>query len=246
VTDFSDRFREHLRTEHGQGRFSEFLKEIVYGGNDGIVTTFAVVAGFAGAQADGAGVVGSVAVLLFGLANLFADAASMGLGAFLSARSERDRYAAIRTQEVREIRENPDFERAEVIEILTARGVTEADATAFADLYRRNPKAMADFMMHYEAGMTDPDGESPWRQGLATFLSFLAFGAIPLVPYFLLDPVRATFHLSVGATFTALVLLGLLRWHVTRESLARSVGETVLIGGVCAAIAFGVGLAFRA
>ena len=67
------------------GRLQEHLKQIVYGGNDGIVTTFSVVAGFAGYGAEGAATVGGIAVLLFGLANLFADGTAMGLGEYLSS-----------------------------------------------------------------------------------------------------------------------------------------------------------------
>ncbi len=239
-------FHEHIKHEHRIDKVSEFLKEIVYGGNDGIVTTFAIVAGFAGAGAEGAATIGTVAVLLFGLANLLADATAMGLGAFLSSRSERDVYMANRARELHEIEHNSEFERTETIEILMERGVSEADANAFADLYLRNPELMADFMMQYELGMSDPREDNPAMNGLMTFLSFIVFGAIPLVPYFLLVPTETTFWLSVAATAGALVLLGLLRWYVTRESLWRSVGETVLVGGVCAIIAFGVGLAFRA
>ena len=108
-------FEAHLRDEHQIGRFSESLREIVYGGNDGIVTTFAVVAGFAGAASDGVAAVGTIAVLLFGLANLFADAAAMGLGAFLSSRSQQEVYDAIRAKELHEIRHNPAMERRETI-----------------------------------------------------------------------------------------------------------------------------------
>ena len=68
------------------------------------------------------------------------------------------------------------------------------------------------------------------------------FGSIPLLPYFLLDPDQTTFHLSVLATFAALVMLGLLRWQVTVESIWRCVAETVGVGGVCAVIAYAVGL----
>lgn len=238
-------YKEHLRAEHRIGDISASLKEIVYGGNDGIVTTFAIVAGFAGAGAEGAAMVGSVAVLLFGLANLFADATAMGLGAFLSARSERDLYMVNRAKELHEIEHNAEYERREVVDILAERGVSRADAEAFADLYQRNPDLMADFMMQYELGMADPRDDNPAMSGLMTFLSFIVFGAIPLVPYFLLAPTEQTFHLSVAATFGALVLLGLLRWYVTREALWGSVGETVLVGGICAAVAFAVGLAFR-
>ena len=81
--------------------FSEYFKEVIYGGIDGIVTTFAVVAGFAGASlsSDNAVQISFLIVLLFGLANLFADAASMGLGNFLSVRSEKDLYHMVRNTE---------------------------------------------------------------------------------------------------------------------------------------------------
>ncbi|MGR3715424.1 MAG: VIT1/CCC1 transporter family protein [Thermohalobaculum sp.] len=242
MSSFSKEFRQHLATEHNLGRFSEFLREIVYGGNDGIVTTFAVVAGFAGAGAEGAAAVGAIAVLLFGLANVFADAASMGLGAFLATRSAQGIYRAARTRELREIHENPEKERAELFVILRAKGVPEPDIHDFADLYRRNPDLLADFMMQHEIGMPDPTGGNAALDGLATFLSFVSFGVIPLIPYFLRDPDRTTFQLSILATAVALVLLGLLRWRVTHEGAARCVGETVAVGGVCAVIAYAVGM----
>lgn len=244
MSSFSKEFREHLATDHNLGRFSEFLREIVYGGNDGIVTTFAVVAGFAGAGAEGAAAVGTIAVLLFGLANLFADATSMALGAFLSARSQADIYRATRAKEMREIHENPELERAELFEILRSKNVPETDILAFADLYQRNPELLADFMMQHEIGMSDPRDGNPALDGLATFLSFLFFGALPLIPYFLWEANRSTFHWSVFATFSALVLLGLLRWKVTAETVSRCVFETVSVGGLCAVIAYAVGMAF--
>ncbi|MEM1316226.1 MAG: VIT1/CCC1 transporter family protein [Pseudomonadota bacterium] len=242
---FSKTYADHLRDEHGIGRLETFLKEIVYGGNDGIVTTFAIVAGFAGAGAEGAAAVGGAAVLLFGLANLFADATAMGLGAFLSSRSERDLYRATRLRERREIRDNPEFERRETLEILDGKGVTGADAEAFADILQRHPEFMADFMMQHEIGMSDPGEDSPAMNGLATFIAFILFGAAPLLPYFLLPAEQLAFRLSVGFTFAALVALGLLRWKVTTETLLRCVGETVLVGSACAMVAFAVGLAFR-
>lgn len=242
---FSERYRRHVRAEHQIGRVQEFLKQIVYGGNDGIVTTFAVVAGFTGAGAEGAGLVGGLAVLLFGLANLLADATAMGLGEFLSSRSEQDVYRATRAREMHEIRSDPEFERAEVVEILTGRGVGTADAEAIAAAMGRNPEFMADFMMQYEIGMGDPRAEQPAARGLMTFLAFVTFGAAPLLPYFVLEPTVEAFRVSVVATFAALVALGTLRWRVTTATLARCVGETVLVGGTCALVAYAVGLAFR-
>lgn len=243
---FAEAFARHKREEHRIGRLQEFLKQIVYGGNDGIVTTFSVVAGFAGAGATGAASVGAMAVLLFGLANLFADGTAMGLGEFLSSRSERDVYVAAHAREMAEVARNPAFEKAEAVEVLTERGMPAGDAQQMAEIMSRTPAFMADFMMQHEHGLPDPTGDAPAARGLVTFLSFLAFGSMPLWPYFLLPPDPATFHASLAMTFAALVSLGLLRWRVTQQGLLRSVGETVLVGGVCAVVAYLVGVAFRA
>ncbi|HEU0223271.1 MAG TPA: VIT1/CCC1 transporter family protein, partial [Paracoccaceae bacterium] len=191
------------------GRLQEFLKQIVYGGNDGIVTTFAVVAGFAGAGAEGAGVVGGLAVLLFGLANLFADATAMGLGEYLSSRSERDVYHAARARELAEIAADPGQGEAEMQALLAARGVAPADARLMAAAMRRNPAFQADFTMRYQVGMADPMAEHPGRKGLMTFLAFTLFGAAPLLPFFVLPPRVETFPVSVAATVAAMVALGL-------------------------------------
>jgi len=234
-------WQTHRREAHSLGRTQEFLKQIVYGGNDGIVTTFAIVAGFAGAQSEGVAQIGGLAVLVFGLANLFADAVSMGLGEYLSLRSQHDLYRSRRASELEEISRNPDQERTELFEILRQRGLPAGEADTAAAILTRHPRIMADLMMTYEFGMQDPDEENPAISGLVTFLSFTVFGAVPLVPYFLRDPTHETFLLSVLATFGALCGLGLLRWNATGEKILRCVGETVLVGAICAAVAFGVG-----
>jgi len=232
----------HKNTEHKIGKIQEFMKQIVFGGNDGIVTTFAIVAGFAGAGMEGTAQIGAVAVLLFGIANLLADATAMGLGEFLSARSEQDVYTATRAKELHEIHNNIEMERAEMYEILADHGMNSEDSKQLTQVFERNPEFMADFMMQYEIGMSDPSDENPAMNGLATFLSFLVFGSVPLIPYFLFTPTQDTFYMSVFSTFGALVALGLLRWKATNETITRCVGETVLVGGICAIVAFGVGV----
>lgn len=232
----------HLRDEHGITAVQENLRQIVYGGNDGIVTTFAIVAGFAGASAEGVIAIGGIAVILFGLANLFADATAMGLGEFLSSRSARDVYRATRRKELELMETHPDGEYAEVVHLLQQRGVANKDALTYADILERNPQLMADFMMRYEFGMDDAEGTNGIREGLFTFGSFLVFGVVPLLPYFWLEPVPATFTLSLVGTFLALAALGLLRWAATREAMLRCIAETVAVGGICAAVAYAVGV----
>ncbi len=235
-------WQAHRRDAHSLGHLQEYLKQIVYGGNDGIVTTFAIVAGFAGSSLDGVAEIGAIAVLVFGLANLFADGISMGLGEYLSLRSQHDLYHARRESELREIQTNPEQERLELFEILRQRGMPAGEADTTTTILSRHPKLMADMMMTYEFGMQNPEDENPKLNGLMTFLSFMVFGAVPLVPYFLMEATERTFQFSVTATFIALLALGTLRWRATGERLMRCVLETVSIGAVCASVAYIVGL----
>lgn len=226
---------------HGLGRTQEFLKQIVYGGNDGIVTTFAIVAGFAGAQADGVAQIGGLAVLVFGLANLFADAVSMGLGEVLSGRAAHDLYRGRHEIELAEIARNPEWERQNLVRVLHRRGLPEREAETVSDVLIRHPQMMADLLLNYDLGMSNPADDTPLINGLVTFVSFVMFGAVPLVPYLLFDASSQTFVLSVSATFSALAALGLLRWNATGERLLRTLGETVVLGAICALVAYSVG-----
>jgi VIT1/CCC1 family predicted Fe2+/Mn2+ transporter len=129
------------------GRVQEYLKQIVYGGTDGIVTTFAIVAGFAGAQAEGVAEVGAIAVLLFGLANLFADGVSMGLGEFLSLRAQHDLYRARRAEERRRSCEAPDQQGSRLTEILRGKGLSPQDAAEASGIFTRHPDVMAEMIL---------------------------------------------------------------------------------------------------
>lgn len=231
-----------LRLTNRLHRTQEYLKQIVFGGNDGIVTTFSIVAGFVGAGAEGTAEVGAVAVLLFGLANLFADGVSMGLGEFLSTRSQHDLYRMQHRCRLDAIAQTPEDESAQMIRILIAHGADLPDAEAMAQILARNPTLMADLILTYEFEMPDPGRENPAAKGLMTFMSFVVFGMVPLIPYFLRAPDQTTFNLSAAATLAALVALGLLRWNATGDRLLRAVLETVLVGTICAAVAFVVGV----
>lgn len=245
MPEISFDLKEHLRQEHKITLFQTYLKEIVYGGNDGIVTTFAVVAGFAGAQANNAASLSYLTVLLFGLANLFADGASMGLGNYLSLRSEKDIYKAHQKKEHHEIRVSKHIEKEETIEILKMRGFTPQQSKQLTEIYMTNEKYWLQFMMNDEFEIANPTNENPILTALATFLSFALFGVIPLIPYILWDNQPNTFLHSAFATFSALILLGLIRWNITKINLLRTVSEIVLVGGTAAGIAYLVGTAFK-
>jgi VIT1/CCC1 family predicted Fe2+/Mn2+ transporter len=235
---------KHLADEHKMTPLTVYLKEIVYGGNDGIITTFAVVAGFAGASANIAGQLPVLTVLLFGFANLFADGVSMSLGNFLSSKSEKDVYSTEKNKESFEIIHNTEMEKQESIEILINRGFSRKQAEDLIAIYMTNDAYWVDFMMSQELELPNPEGDNPYLMALATFFSFLIFGFIPLIPYvFFTGP--TLFLMSSCATAAALGLLGSLRWKVGKQGFLRSVGETLFLGGTAAIVAYFVGTMFK-
>lgn len=227
--------------------FSNYLREIVYGGNDGIVTTFAVVAGFNGANLgeETTATLSFLTVLLFGLANLCADALSMGLGNFLSIRSEKEIYEVAKDKEKHELKYNHDYEIAETVKILQKEGFSDNESRKLVNIYQKNPKYWLQWMMQYDLELPNPEKVNPYATGLVTFLSFLIFGFIPLIPYFFEFSVSHSFGISIAGTFLALILLGLLKGKVINRGLTRSVLEVVLIGGTAALAAFLVGTFFN-
>jgi VIT1/CCC1 family predicted Fe2+/Mn2+ transporter len=229
--------------------FAHYFKEVIYGGIDGIITTFAVVAGFSGAAFSNETTtqLSFLVVLLFGLANLFADGVSMGLGNFLSVRSDQDLYRARRKVETEVVERSTAFEVEETVRLLIEKGYSESDARALTALYQKNPTFWIDFMMEHKLEMSDPTGDNPFFTGLATFLSFIFFGAIPLLPFILFSSLHSDvlFIHSIFGTAFALVILGIMKWRIVGSGLASSLFEVIAVGGSAAFIAFFVGTFFK-
>ncbi len=244
TTKSSFNLQTHLKEEHKMTALTVYLKEIVYGGNDGIVTTFAVVAGFAGAQANVASQLPILTVLLFGFANLFADGVSMALGNFLSIRSEQDVYRTEKNRESTEIVTHTGMEKEESVEILISKGFSKKQASDLVAIYMTNSLYWVDFMMNQELELPNPEGDNPVLMSIATFFSFIVFGFIPLIPYVFFKG-SELFLMSTCTTATALGTLGIFRWKVGKQGFLRSVGETLLLGGTAATVAYFVGTMFK-
>ncbi|ARD70042.2 VIT family protein (plasmid) [Aminobacter sp. MSH1] len=232
-----------------RSRISSYFKEVIYGGTDGIITTFAVAAGFSGAAltTETTTQLSFLVVLLFGLANLFADGVSMGLSNFLSVRSEKDLYQQARARQTNAIRTKPDATMQRTLAVLEDKGYSTEDAHTLTRLLGKNETYWVDFLMNHHLSMSDPRGENPLSTGLATFVSFLVFGTIPLLPFMLADqsaPARIVFYYSILGTFAALVLLGILKWRVVGNALWLALLEVVLVGAAAASVAFFVGSLF--
>lgn len=237
--DLQQAYRAHLESDYHGSKLREYIQAIVLGGNDGIVTTFAVVAGTAGARLS------ATVIIILGLANLLADGLSMGAGVFLSQRSERDRYARTRREEAREIEDDPEVEREEVREAFRHKGFTGEMLEHVVTVITEDKDRWVDVMLHEEHGLLPSDGGHPLLQGMMTFFSFIIFGGIPLLPY--LFPVQDSwqFPAALASTTVALIVLGISRSAITQERLIKGPFEIVSVGLLCAAVAYGVGAMLR-
>lgn len=231
------RIAQAASEQHG-GAGSQYLGDMVYGGLDGIVTTFAVVSGVAGAE------LGTSIILIMGLANLFADGFSMATGAFLSAKSEQEVYDREYQREAWEVDHFPEGERAELVALYRARGYPDADAEALADIQTRDKTRWVQAMMVDELGLL-PDDKKPIQSALATFLAFVVAGSVPLLVYLLglVVPVAAGVSFPVSLILSGLALFGLgaAKVLVTKLNPLRSGLEMLLVGGLAAGVAYLVG-----
>ena len=234
-TSLQKRLEAHQAQEQHGSRFGPFIQDVVYGGNDGIVTTFAVVSGTVGADLP------HYVIIILGLANLLADATSMGTGAYLALKSEQGQYRRIRNEELQEIDEVPELEREEVRQAFAKKGFNDKDLDRVVEVITANKQVWADTMMQEEHGLNDPSDDRPALHGLITFGSFIVFGAVPLLPYLLGMNATYRFQTAIISTFIALCLLGITRSRVTKEPLHRGPLEIVFIGAIGAIVAYAIG-----
>ncbi|HCK21740.1 MAG TPA: hypothetical protein DHW15_06140 [Bacteroidetes bacterium] len=232
---------KHIHQQQEQsdsGRsWGRYLPEFVYGGIDGSVTTFAVVAG-----AAGAGLEGNI-VLILGFANLIADGFSMSVGAYLSAKSALDMYDKHRKREYWEIENLREYEVEEIREIYAAKGFEGDLLEQVVAKITEDKDRWVDVMMKEELEMI-PEAKSPLATGVATFLSFFAVGLLPLIIFVMAYWVNITGNLYLIAsliTLAGFIGIGYSKSYVTETGRLRAIGETVMLGVIAAALAYAVG-----
>jgi len=232
--------------KHGE-EGSEYIKSMVYGGLDGIVTTFAIVAAGIGANRT------TGTILLMGFAGLIADGISMGLGDYFSTVAETDFKIDERKREAWEFENYPDGERSEMIEHYQKKcGMSLEDATDIVMTYSKYPEPFIDLMMCEELNTASPDEDEKskaWRNGVVTLFSFWGFGSIGLwpyiLPYFSLRngaewSEETLFILAAISVAAALYFLGHFKARFTGEVPFESGLKMLLNGSVASLAAFGV------
>ena len=209
-----------------------YLKEWVYGGIDGVVTTFAIVAAVVGANLS------PFIVLILGLANLVGDGFSMAAAAYSAAKAEDDNYERLREIEALHIRKYPEGELEETRQILKTKGFEGAELDKMVELISADTQRWIEFMMVEEYGMAKPL-ISPAHAGLHTFLSFIVCGAMPLWPFvFGFDGASGMALGLAGLTFFA---IGSLKSFWSVKPWWREGIETFFIGMSAAGLAFLIG-----
>jgi len=203
-----------------------YVGDLVYGANDGIITTFAVVAGVAGAE------LATSTVLILGFANLLADGFSMGASNFLAIRSREDVRAAGEPLDRGATAPAGDEPRA-ADRLTRSRG----DSRVAAETHAEAGAEPATLASHHDG----PGPERPLRHGFATFAAFLIAGTIPLVAYLLPIESARRFAAATTLTLATLFVVGALRNFVTRRGWWRSGSEMLAVGAVAALVAYVVG-----
>jgi VIT1/CCC1 family predicted Fe2+/Mn2+ transporter len=217
---------------------NEYLSEFVYGGIDGAITTFAVVSGAAGANAE------IYYIMIFGFANLIADGFSMSVGNYFSVKAERSQYEQHKAIEYWEVENLREKEVEEIREIYAAKGFKGELLEQVVEVITADKDVWVDTMMKEELEMTK-DTKKPVQTAFATFLSFNVIGIIPLLAYVLaivMDlPEDNLFLISCVSTGLALMLIGYLKSRVTEKPWIKGVAETLLLGGLAAMLAYYAG-----
>lgn len=238
----TERFIEHghssdeIAARLADGPKANYLRDWVYGGIDGAVTTFAVVAGVVGADLS------ARVVLILGAANLLADGFSMAAGNYAASKAELDDYERLRRMEERHIRLEPDGEREEIRQLFAAKGFAGDDLESAVAVITSSKRRWIDMMMTEEHGLPMVS-RSPMLSGLATFAAFLICGLVPLLPF--IAGLAASLSVSVAMTAVVFFAIGSMKSRWSMASWWWSGAETLMIGLIAAGVAYAVGVLLK-
>jgi rubrerythrin/VIT1/CCC1 family predicted Fe2+/Mn2+ transporter len=223
-----------LATEPGRIEQLASIREVVFGAQDGLVSTFAVVAGLAAAGVSG------LVVLLGGAVSAMAGVLSMSIGTFLSSRAQRQLYETELARERREIGEHPGEEIAELIAALHGRGMPRTDAAEVARRIGRHPDILLSTLAIFELGLAPQRLGAPVRDALVMAVAFGTASVVPLIP-FLVTTAMPALALSAALTLTALFLVGVGKARVAGVPALRSGLEVALLAAASGLLSFGLG-----
>ena len=210
------------------------LREVVFGAQDGLLSTVALVVSLAVALDN------HTAVIVAGLAAAAAGMISMATGAFLGSRAEQDVRRAEIAREAREIEEKPGEELAELVVIFQREGRTYEEAQAMADEVAQDKELWLNTLLEKELGISPEDTASPVKDAVTMGLSFAAAAIVPIIPFVLFEG-RVAISVSVVAALLGLFILGCWKGRLVQKTPILQGLEILGIGAVSAGIGFALG-----
>ncbi len=229
-----DHIRDHALVEAARIEKLSRIREFVLGAQDGLLVPLGVVTGMAAASP------GRAAILVAGLAEAVAGSIAMGGGSFLASEAEEALYAAEIRDEGEEVATHPQRETAELALVLEDEGLPRESAEQVARGLAANPNVFLRTKVQKELGLSPDVGGAAAGDALVVGLTYLAAAFIPLWPYAVL-PLGLAFFVSIACTLVALFALGVAKGTVARQARWRAGIQVLLIGGVSAAVGFGIG-----
>jgi VIT1/CCC1 family predicted Fe2+/Mn2+ transporter/rubrerythrin len=229
-----------LKRERWHGRGGSWVADSIYGVNDGLGAVFGIVSGVAGATNNQ-----QHYVLISGLAGMLASALSMGAGAYLAVKSEREVYEAEIKREREEVEENPEEEREEMALFYQLQGFDVEESQRMAARVAKNPEQMVQMMAQQELGLSEQHFPNPWKSSFSAAASTAVGAFIPIIPFFFMQgfaAVLTAFAVSIVAHFA----VGALKSLITSRSWWASGFEMTMVGVLEAGVTYGLGLAFGA
>ncbi len=213
-----------------------YLKEWVYGGIDGVVTTFAIVAGVVGASLS------PTIVLVLGIANLIADGFSMAAGCYSATKADADNYWRLRTREETHVDKFHDGEIEETRQILKAKGFEGENLEQMVLAISKDRETWIEWMMNEEYGLTRPIS-TPYHAALNTFIAFVLCGSAPVIPFLFGLDYAIEWALFLSAlTFFA---IGSLKSVWSIHPWWREGTGTLIIGMIAASLSYAIGYALK-
>ncbi len=226
-----------LGRERWHVRGTGWIGDAIYGVNDGLGAVFGIVSGMAGYTG------GSEVVLAAGLAGTMASALSMGAGAYLSSKSQREVYESEVAREKAEIEEDPHEEMLELELFYQLKGFSAEESRTMAERLQKEPKQFLRTLVHEELGLNEETFPNPLRSTVSAAVSTAIGGFIPIVPFFFtvgMPAVIASFIISTVAHF----VVGASKALVTARPWWATGTEMTVVGILEAAITYGLGVAF--
>jgi len=212
------------------------VREIVFGFNDGSISTLALLSGVTG------GALTHGQAIVAGVSGVVAGAISMGIGAYISSKSEIEHHMSEIERERREIEEIPEVEREEILQIYRRKApFTEDELAMIVGRITSDKRVWLDAMMKEELGLFEERFEKPSKLAMVMFAAFLAGGLMPVVPFLVVNAPLTALMVASGATFLSLFAIGVWKTTFTHKSWVKSGTEIVLIGFLATVIPYLIG-----